>query len=294
MAEPKRRSIKYGGILDEVGDDALRRFLADCRSVVEFDEERAYTLAKAALKYYSGDKTVREQLRHLQDIETRWYASLTTGIPDYTVYDDPYILSDIWSCWIIYSRKYVLSLRSKDSLSTGVSLREYFGRVNSVVDVGCGFGYTTAALKATFPNAAVFGTQLPLSAQFQVATMNGEKYGFTIVSDVTKVTAIPVNVVFASEYFEHIEDPVAHLNHIVRTVSPRFFVIANAFNTMSVGHFRCYRVRNQPVPEAQISKVFNNQLRGLGYTKLKTKLWNNRPSVWERTGMAKIQLFDAV
>ena len=89
-------------------------------------------------------------------------------------------------------------------------------------------------------------------------------------------------LVFASEYFEHFLDPIMHVEHIVEHIDPKYFVIANAFNTWSIGHFEIYENHGEPVPQNKISRMFNNKLRELGYSQVKTGLFNNKPTLWKK------------
>ena len=66
-----------------------------------------------------------------------------------------------------------------------------------------------------------------------------------------------VDIVFASEYFEHFYDPIDHLSTIVSSVSPKYFVIGNAFNTWSIGHFIKYKAYNNIVDQSDIGLIFN-------------------------------------
>ena len=248
-------------------------------------------MAERAIRYYRGDEKARAGLRRFQDLETRWYASLSTD-PDYSVYEDPYILSDLWACWAVYSRKTLLSISSKKSLN-GRSIvdsmrdkRRYGTGVRSVVDLGNGFGYTTAALKELFPDAEVCGTNFPNCLQWRYASEVGNICGFEMLSDVREKKVF--DLVFASEYFEHISAPIDHLKGIIANAIPRYFVIANAFGAKAIGHFDDYLVKDglfyKYMTPAKTSRLFNQTLREAGYELVETNLWNNRPSFWRRKG----------
>lgn len=266
-------------ILDEVGPNALERYLTLVARFHQFDVGQARVLAAAAVRYYSGDIYARDSLRAGQALEERWYASLA-GEPDFSVYDDDFFIGDIWACWIVYSRKYVRMFK-KIAAAFDVS---------SVVDLGCGFGYTTAVFKEMFPLADVYGTQLESSFQFQAATSVGAERGFTILPAIDR----QVDLVFASEYFEHFSRPIEHLNDVLRTAHPKFIVTANSFGARSIGHFNVYlNLERRHIDEVEhsvdsrysnkrIGREFNGTLRGHGYEQLNTGFWNNRPNVWRR------------
>ena len=46
------------------------------------------------------------------------------------------------------------------------------------------------------------------------------------------------------KYFEHIENCLDELNDIIKQKKPRYFFIANSFNTVSYGHFLNYKSFN--------------------------------------------------
>ena len=77
---------------------------------------------------------------------------------DFSVYDDTYYVCELWLCWIRYSRRYLRDISKNTSLFSRSIVSDI--RANSVLDLGCGFGYTTAALKEFFPHATVTGTEL--------------------------------------------------------------------------------------------------------------------------------------
>lgn len=191
----------------------------------------------------------------------RWYESLDAGSPDFSIYDDPRYLSEVWICWTDYSRKYVRSIRT-----LGLEPK-------TVVDLGCGIGYSTAALAEVYPSARVAGTNLE-SVQSRVA----RALGVTVVTGAAGLGH--QDLALASEYFEHIPAPLEHLDEVLDAVSPTTFVIANAFGTTSLGHFREYTVGGNQVPGPAVSRAFSERMRERGYEKLKTGFWNNRPTVW--------------
>jgi len=88
------------------------------------------------------------------------------------------------------------------------------------------------------------------------------------------------DLVFASEYFEHWEAPIEHLEEVLSKATPKALVIANAFGSKSVGHFDVYKDRGVEFSPKNISRKFNQCLRNHGYTLVQTKFWNGRPTVW--------------
>ncbi len=260
-------------IFKEVGSSGRRRFV---RRIV----------AKSSLAFPSFDELVSETLACLRGgqssaavaaLEARWYSSTAVGKPDYGVYDTPEFLANVYGCWLTYSRKYLLALAK---LGEGVSVAEDLKCTRRLVDLGCGPGYSTAGLAELFPGAEVFGTNIPGTVQFRVAEALGQKYRFRVVSSAEELG--PLDLVFASEYFEHIERPVEHLRSLLKINHPRAFLFANSFRAVSVGHFPIFYDQGRPIPNTAIGKLFSKTLRAYGYSPVKTGFWNNRPAYWKR------------
>ena len=256
------------GLLDLRPSDSLGPFLERvARYKPTINTERLATLAKGQIK---------EEI--VSPLEARWYESLEESRPDYGIYNDDLYIAEAWHCWASYSRKYLRFIRAnKESL---------FSDVRRVVDLGCGFGYTTRALKEIFPEAEVVGTQLEGTLQHEVATGLGRDHGFTVAGSIRDIGA--ADLIFASEYFEHIEAPIAHLLDVLHETRPRRLVIANAFGTRAAGHFLEYLPRPYTtyfgLSGKQVAKLFRETLRRRGYEPTETTAWNNRPRLWELRG----------
>lgn len=246
------------------------------------DRGRLETNIRESLAYLTGTKRDRQQARAGRELELRWYQSLKDGSPDWSVYNDEFYMAELWACWVVYSRPYLLSLISPKGNRSGKSILAQIGNCQRVVDLGCGAGLTTAALSGIFPGAKVFGTNLEATIQFEFARILGVEYNYRMVYLHQIVS--PVDLVFASEYFEHFQEPVEHLLEVLRDLQPRYMVIANTFTSPSIGHFPQYKVLGRMVPGLEASKIFNNTLRGKGYRKIQTNFWNNRPAVWGLMG----------
>lgn len=213
----------------------------------------------------------------LLGLQERWYHSLT-GEPDYSVYDVPEYIAELWTCWAVYSRKYLRALSRPGSLPPGGVVAALQPRTRRVLDVGCGFGVTTATLTRLFPDAAVTGTNLPGTVQWEVASRYGRGYGFPLVTDPT-----PADLLFASEYFEHFPSPIEHLRDLLPAAQyPRALIIANTFNSPAIGHFTTYTDKGESLTGRQVSRRFNDALRSAGYRKVPTRMWNQRPTLWIR------------
>jgi len=258
---------------------ALQECLAFCQRFKMFDFSTVYSLALALIRHYRGDCTVSDALLPMLKLRQRWYISLCSNEPDYSIYDDDCYISDLWACWVVYSRKYLLAIQNAKALPEQRSIAERLGAVKKVVDLGCGFGYTSAVLKELFPSAEIFGTNLEGTAQYKIASELGNQRNFRVIPDSVQA-GNSVDLIFASEFFEHIQDPIRLLIKIIKECQPRAFLVANAFGAQSVGHFDHYQHNGKRIANSQIGKLFNQTLRRWGYAPVKTKLWNNRPAYW--------------
>lgn len=207
--------------------------------------------------------------RELGEIQKHWYASIAAGAPDYGVYSLPIYLAEVWYCWATYSRKYLRQIAD-------LKLVQGFERI---VDLGCGTGYSTAALQQMAPHAQVIGTNVLEGSQGEFCLSMAEMYGFRLRANVAEVGH--QDVVFASEYFEHFLAPIDHLREVLQHCSPRMLIIANTFTSPSIGHFPAYSVEGVMVDGATASRAFNAELVRAGYRARKDlSIWNNRPAVW--------------
>ena len=265
-------------LLNRKPKELLIEFVNSYRTTQNISIEKANLDIKNLIKYYGGDTEKRNRLIDLVNMENQWYNGLKNGEIDYSVYNDDYYFCDLWACWTIYSRKYLKGIIKNNSLDKENSIMSLFKDVNSVIDLGCGIGYTTASLKEIFQQANVYGTNLEGTKQWDFCKLMAEKYNFKLIPESNSLKNI--DLIFASEYFEHILDPIKHLNEIIETLNPKYFIIANAFNTRSVGHFLEYKNNEDIIPQDKISKLFNETLYNKGYKKVKTKLWNNRPTIY--------------
>lgn len=251
--------------------DLFAGFLNDC-SELGLDAQAIGKIAQDTATYIGGSAEARKDLVGAQVLEARWYEALARGEIDWSVYESAWYLGELWACWVTYSRLYLTALYRAEVVAE-------IGNAKRVVDLGCGAGFSTAALQMMFPSAKVNGTNLPDTVQMQLAERLAERYGFRVEGSAPPG---PTDLLFASEYFEHIQAPVEHLQELVRTLEPRIIVVANSFDTRAIGHFESYQVDGETMPAAALSRRFTNELRNLGYTKAGLKLWNNRPSCWKR------------
>lgn len=212
--------------------------------------------------------------------ELDWYKSLEMGEPDYSVYGTKNYYKEIFCCYIVYSRDYLKRIdKTKMNGSDELVLDYIKSKIGDkcIVDLGNGIGYSTASLSSMFDNK-VYGTNLEISEQYDFNISIKDKYDFEMRTDINDIDNI--GVVFASEYFEHIERPFEHLLDIINNKKPNFLIIANSFNKVAVGHFENYKYENKMICQTKAQRFFTSLLREL-YKPIDAKFWNNTPMVWE-------------
>lgn len=264
-------------ILSRITRRDLIDYLSLCAQVAPLDQAQALTLTLDAIRHHKHPPITPPE-DALSLLQQRWYESLRIGTPDYSVYANPYYFCEVWLCWIIYSRKYLCALRNPKSMQDR-SIVEHIGTPATILDLGCGFGYTTAGLKELFPQSEVVGTNLEGTAQYAMAAYFGSQHGFKLAGSYEGIHA---DLIFASEYFEHISNPVEHLRDVLASCTPSRLLIANTFTSPAIGHFETYTDGEATLTGAEASRLFNDTLRDAGFTKQKTNCWNNRPTYWSR------------
>ena len=246
---------------------------------------RIAQIARQTMKYLAdGGKNGVHAHQRLMDIEDEWYSSLRNGSdidPAYRVYGYDDYLAEVWCCWEFYARNYVRNI-FENRLVPPLGVQGYMGD-GAIVDVGNGMGLSTAYFKQLFSNRRVVGTNLLDTTQWRMNNILSEAYGYELFDESTMLRAggigEQIGMVFASEYFEHFQKPLDHLDEMM-SLKPQVWVTANAFKADAIGHFDVYYVDNKPRQAAEMSRLFSAAMDSHGYRKLKTKLWNNRPAVW--------------
>lgn len=242
-------------------------------------------IARHTMKYLAdGGKNGVHAHQRLMEIEHEWYDSLRNGSdvnPAYCVYGYDDYLAEVWCCWEFYARNYVKNI-FEHRLVPPLGVQGFMGD-GAIVDVGNGMGLSTAFFKQSFPKRRVVGTNLLDTTQWRMNTMLSEAYSFELVDEATMLKAggidSDVAMVFASEYFEHFQNPLDHLEEMM-VLDPNVWVTANAFKADAIGHFDVYYVDEKPKEATDMSRLFSAAMDSHGYRKLKTKLWNNRPAIW--------------
>jgi SAM-dependent methyltransferase len=271
-------SIPQTCILNDTPGKSVVEYLAACKKYTGESVDRMRVVIADYIKHHQGKQlSDSDSIQPLLDLEKKWYKSLGSARPDYSVYADPYYFVEVWACWVTYSRKYLRNICSSGSLGSG-SIKDDLCPVNSIMDLGCGPGYTTLALKQIFPDADVYGSNIRGTSQFKMAAALGKCNNFHIVGTYKNHS---VDLVFASEYFEHIQNPVSHLIDVLKSCEPKYLLIANTFTSPAIGHFYSYTHDGGWYTGKQISSMFNEALKYYGYRKIKTGCWNGRPAYWK-------------
>lgn len=274
-------------ILDNISEVHLHEYFKKCSDFVNIDVDSAVKLTKNFIKKHRGENVPYEDIKHMVDLENRWYNSLAQNKPDYSVYSDPYYYCEVWLCWKNYSRRYLKEISNKKSLFDK-SIVDDMVDTKTVIDLGCGFGYTTIGLKEIFPIAKVYGTNIKDTPQYNIAKTFEQQKHINIIDDYTD---IKTDLIFASEYFEHFDKPVEHLIDVLEKTNPKYMLIANTFNGKAIGHFDSYTHLNTKYGGKTISKMFNATLRQFGYEKVETNCWNNRPNYWKKIHYNSVEKF---
>lgn len=254
----------------QIGLKDARAIFLDASEAAGFDRHEINRLTTLALASDSSPASKRHS--DPTELERRWYDSLAAGAPDYGVYDTLWYIAETFACWQVYSRKYIVNC-----IKAGVF--DELGRVDRVIDIGCGIGMTTASFANCFPRADVVGINLRDTTQWKVAEQFSHRFSFTLSPDLPESRA---DVIFASEFFEHLTDPLAYLQQVLDRTSPRLFICANTFTAPAIGHFPLYRgVDGSYRDGSTTTRVFSQLLRSCGYRRVKEiKFWNDRPQVW--------------
>lgn len=267
-------------ILSQKSPEHLDALIEACRKFWKepIDKEILKKDTLEFIKCHKDDKEAPDKNINKQQFK-KWYKSLEKGEPAYEVYSEPEYIADIWSCWVNYSRKALREICTSTSLITR-SLISALNPTGTIVDAGCGIAYSTVGLKQALPSARVVGTNFPDSWQYKLAQELGTQYSFEMRADPFSVGKVEMFV--ASEYFEHITTPLEHLREIISKCNPNWFLIANGFNSKSIGHFDFYEDNGKRYSAAEMSKLFLKEMRKHGYEKQESKIWNNRPSIWKK------------
>lgn len=208
-----------------------------------------------------------------------WEQSVHNGKPNYALYGSDVYMNEAFMCWKLYSRRYLLLLRNYLNKSEcPIDTAD----VKTILDLGCGCGYTTVGLSSIFPDAVVYGTNLSDTLQYKIASHICADFPRCEIWDESHNADLPTapDLVFASEFFEHLTEPLVLLDDLVTKYRPKYFVFANTFTKMSLGHFEQYYGDGKIFTGKSMSREFIKRLKKHGYVKVQTKFFNSRPSIY--------------
>ena len=244
-------------------------FLNQCQSLFSIPREEMRSLVKE-INDWEFSKDPFEVMK--SPYMKKWMDSLG-GKPAYDLYDDLYYLAAGWLSYKKWSRCYIKALRKHEKI---------FENVENLIDFGNGIGYSTLCFAELYPDINVFATNIKDSKQ--------TKMGLNAAAMLLNVQYIydynnlpKANLLFCSEYFEHISSPIDHLDFIVKQTQPNRMIIANAFGTLAVGHFLDYGYGSDLLPAKVMSRKFNSYLKDIKYIRENYGFWNGRPAVWAKT-----------
>lgn len=301
--------------------ELLDLFLKEYNKLFKIDVEKA-------IKYIKTQQLFNE-------LTEKWYELEEIDLNKaYQVYNHDYYFTDMFNCYKCYSRTYLNILYKKKINNKHLYKNEtdeeilknrliedktfyerYKNDIKGVLDIGCGCGFTCLHLKQIFKKCNICGVNLKDTYQYKFC----KQLDFNLYNEYTKINK-KIDLIFASEFFEHIEKPIELVEKLINKFNPKFIITANAFNTKSIGHFSNYIVSidhynkykikkksyypsfssgsfgtyiynthnkknidyetERVVPSEDISKMFNKFMRDYGYSKLKTTYFNHRPYVW--------------
>jgi len=253
-------------------------FLDLCKN---FISKENIVLIEKEVKAILKNNKENKDITLIQNQAKIWYEELAKNNKAYFLYNTEIYLAEVWACWQVYSKKYIYNLDKafikENNIKTNITIKEHFEKINTILDVGNGLGLSSIYFKEIFPNAEIIGTNIQGSLQDKFMGYLNKDNIFNLKYDIPNKE---IDLLFASEYFEHFEKPIETLNEILIKNNPKKLLIANSFGTKAVGHFIEYKYQNNLYSGKEISKIFNNHLRKKGYKKINTSLWNNRPSYW--------------
>ncbi len=258
----------------------LNLFLEILSSLYDFDNEKVTNVIEKTITTY---KNKTEPPQELKNLENKWYDSLNNKNPDYTVYNDFYYFIDIFSCFIVYSRNYLKDIK-KRKYDNNKSIYNFLYNYKTIIDMGCGLGFTTKILEEIFYEHKIYGNNLENTKQYEFCKEVFKNTDIELISDIEQLSNI--DIVFAFEFFEHIDAPIKFCNYLIENINPKVIICANSFNTQAIGHFTKYENNSknkffkQSIDQKEISKEFNKNLRTQGYKSLKTTIWNDKPKIW--------------
>jgi 2-polyprenyl-3-methyl-5-hydroxy-6-metoxy-1,4-benzoquinol methylase len=214
-----------------------------------------------------------------QRLTIDWYRYLNDNDMEnaFSVYNDDYYFIDIFNCFTTYSRDYIKRVIKSSAYNELMKCKSF-------IDIGCGVSFSTCSLKQTFPHMKGYAVNLKDTKQWKFCEVMAKRHHFKLIDDFSNIGQI--DIVFASEFFEHILDPIEYVDNVLTKLKPKYLIIANSFNTWSIGHYEKYSLKSFfgdiIVPQDRMSKLFNDHMRNENYIDLDCEMWNNKPKIWKK------------
>lgn len=268
--------------LDKTPTELLDLFCEDYNNIKHVSAEDKEDIKKY-IRFAKTRKEDDKSVDILKDELTTWYNSIDKNDkePAYEIYGSDNYYKEVIACYVQYSRDYLKRIYKTNMIDSDKTIYDYIRSNISndeiVVDLGNGIGYSTIVLSELFQN--VYGTNMKDTEQWNFNKLLEKDYNFKIVEDVLKIGK--VDVIFASEYFEHIQEPFEHLEDIILNNKPKFLILANSFNKRAIGHFHKYYYKNQIIDESKAQRRFMEMCKANNYKQISAKLWNNTPIILE-------------
>lgn len=212
----------------------------------------------------------------VKELDNWWYDNYR----DFSRYKSYHYLYAGLNCFNNYSKQCALYAK------------QYLGDkpIKSIVDVGAGIGLSTMLLADLFPSARVYYNNITPSLQSEFfeehknAKVNNMAYKSQPVSAITEEdmrTHGPFDMLFASEYFEHFEEPIKQTDFLLNQVGFTYLVVNNSFNVKAYGHFEQFKHNEILTMPKAMSKLWLKTVRE-SYNELDVKCWNGRPKIFEK------------
>lgn len=200
------------------------------------------------------------------DYLKKWYKGLKKEKIWWDLYKSDYYIAALCFCYFKFARNYVRLIDKNKGVF----------KVKSILDIGNGIGCATNDLAYIFPEAKVVGTNIE-GAQTRMA-----RKLFPKIKILEKIPKEHFDMIFATDYFEHFQDPFNHLRKVLKRTTPKYLIVANSFTSYSTGHFPEYKDGDMVYKPRSTGRAFNAILRNAGYEAMKLGFWNNRPNVWKK------------
>jgi hypothetical protein len=230
-------------------------------------------------KYYKNNSRMTPLVQQARELQGVWYDALRNrNEHDYSVYDSDLYFADLWACWATYSRNYLKCISRPNARCGNRTLVELLGQVERVLDLGAGLCLSTVALTQIFPKAKVTATNLRNTKQWPVCVEMQQFAEFELMQNEDDYQGA-VDVIFASEYFEHFPKPIEHASWILNKFMPRVLICANTFNSESIGHFDRYEIHGKLYTGSMMNRIWGKFMKSKGFYQ-PFRYFNNRPQVW--------------